>query len=424
MKHALTAAALVMSIAACGGGSPAGNKEELLVWVDNTRTAAAQEYARAHRDQNIRVVTMPPEAGYVPTKVSLANKTGKGWPDVVFLTNPAEVATLAAPPFDFAAPLDEVVPATVRAAFTPGALDACAFGGRLYCLRNDVAPTVLWYDAALMKEFGYQVPKTWQEYTKLGERVAKEHPGHLIGTINGKYGAGVFFASSGCPTRDARSLSEVRIDVRDPSCVRVAQALQPLTANKTVTTMSPTDPAFAKLGQSGKILMLPGPAWFGDFLFKPSFKLAPGRLAAAPMPLWEGDDRPYSGQVGGGVFVVSKHAGQRTKAAADLVTWLTTDQKLQARQPTFPAHGPSAQAWGEAKAADPFYAENPVPVLTEAARNMRQGFGFVRYEAAWQSSFNEIVVAAVTAGEPLAGALPDWQDRLAQAATATGYTVK
>ncbi|TMR90428.1 ABC transporter substrate-binding protein [Nonomuraea basaltis] len=415
---------LLLSAAACGGGPAAKSSDELLVWVDNTRTPAAKQYAAAHPELKIRVVTMPPDAGYVPTKVSLANKTGRGWPDVVFLTNPAETSTLAAPPFDYAAPLDEHVPADVKNAFASGTLDACVIGGKLYCLRNDIAPAVLWYDATLMREFGYQVPKSWEDYGKLGERVAKEHPGYLVGTMNGKYGAGVYFSGSGCPTREALSLTEVHIDTADPKCTRVADLLQPLAAAKAVSTVSPTDPAFAQLGQQGKILMLPGPAWFGDFMFKPSFKLKPGRVAAAPMPVWAGEDEAYSGQVGGGVYVVSRHAGGRAKAAADMITWLTTDVTLQAAQPTFPAHQASAEAWGKAKASDAFYAQDPVPVLKQAAARLRPGFGFVRYEAVWQSSFNETVVAAVTAGKPISGALSDWNQRLTQAATSSGYQVK
>lgn len=54
---------------------------------------AAQQYKKAHPDVKLRIVTIPPDAGYVPTKISLANRTESGWPDVVFLANPAEAAT-------------------------------------------------------------------------------------------------------------------------------------------------------------------------------------------------------------------------------------------------------------------------------------------------------------------------------------------
>ncbi|MFI7707906.1 hypothetical protein [Nonomuraea sp. NPDC049480] len=40
---------LLVSAAACGGGPAAESSEELLVWVDNTRTPAAKQYAGAEK---------------------------------------------------------------------------------------------------------------------------------------------------------------------------------------------------------------------------------------------------------------------------------------------------------------------------------------------------------------------------------------
>ncbi|GAA3795366.1 extracellular solute-binding protein [Streptomyces phyllanthi] len=427
-RAASLAAAAALVVSGCGGtGGGSGNsgdgKGELLVWVDNTRTPAAQQYKKAHPDLKIRIVTIPPEAGYVPTKVSLANRAKSGWPDVVFLTNPAEAATLASEKFGYAAPLDELVPKSVRDGFAPGSLDTCTFGGRTYCLRNDIAPTVLWYDATLMKKYGYQVPKTWADYERTGLKAAKEHPGTIVGAINGKYGAGTYFGSSGCPTRDTLSLTEVDIDLTRKTCTRVADLLQPMARAKAVTTVVPTDPAFAKLGQDDRILMLPGPAWFGDFMFGPAFKIPEGRIAAAPMPTWPGETTSYAGQVGGGAFLVSAHAGDRTEAAADLVRRLTTDVALQAKQPTYPAFTAAAERWGEAKAKDPYYASDPMPALSAAANALRPGFGAVRYEADWQTSFNDTVGRAADSGGNLRKALASWQDKLDAAAETSEYTV-
>ncbi|TPQ15594.1 extracellular solute-binding protein [Streptomyces sporangiiformans] len=428
-RAASLAAAVALALSGCGGtgGGSSGNsgndKGELLVWVDNTRTPAAQQYKKAHPDLKIRIVTIPPDAGYVPTKVSLANRTKRGWPDVVFLTNPAEAATLASEKFGYAAPLDGLVPKSVRDGFAPGSLDTCTFGGETYCLRNDIAPTVLWYDTSLMKEYGYQVPKTWADYQRTGLKAAEEHPGTIVGAINGKYGAGTYFGSSGCPTRDTLSLTKVHIDLTRSSCTRVADLLQPMAEKKAVTTVVPTDPAFAKLGKENKILMLPGPAWFGDFMFGPAFKIPKGRIAAAPMPTWPGETKSYAGQVGGGAFLVSAHAGDRTKEAADLVRWMTTDATLQADQPTYPAFTAAAQKWGEAKAKDPYYAADPMPALTAAANALRPGFGAVRFEADWQASFNDTVGKAADSGADLRKTLASWQDKLEAAAKTSEYSV-
>lgn len=427
-RAASLAAVAALVLSACGGtggssGKSGDDKGELLVWVDNTRTPAAQEYKKAHPDLKIRIVTVPPEAGYVPTKVSLANRTKSGWPDVVFLTNPAEAATLASDKFGYAAPLDDLVPKSVRDGFAPGSLDTCTFSGKTYCLRNDIAPTVLWYDASLMKKYGYEVPKTWAEYKQVGLKAAKEHPGTIVGAINGKYGAGTYFGSSGCPTRDTLSLTKVHIDLTQQTCTRVADLLQPMAKAKAVTTVVPTDPAFAKLGRENKILMLPGPAWFGDFMFGPAFKIPKGRIAAAPMPTWPGETKSSAGQVGGGAFLVSAHAGDRTNEAVDLVRWMTTDVALQAKQPTYPAFTAAAQKWGEAKAKDPYYASDPMPALTAAASALRPGFGAVRFEAEWQASFNDTVGKTADSGGNLRKALTSWQDKLDAAAKTSEYTV-
>lgn len=422
---AVGAALLLTGCGGTGGGSgtSGGGKGELLVWVDNTRTPAARQYEKAHPGLKMRIVTIPPDAGYVPTKVSLANRARNGWPDVVFLANPAEAATLASDRFGYAAPLDGLVPKSVRDGFAPGSLDTCTFGGRTYCLRNDIAPTVLWYDAKLMKDYGYEVPRTWADYQRVGLKAAKDHPGTVVGAINGKYGAGVYFGSSGCPTRDTLSLTEVRIDLARRSCTRVADLLQPMARAKAVTTVVPTDPVFAGLGRENKILMLPGPAWFGDFMFKPAFKIPAGRIAAAAMPTWPGETRSYAGQVGGGAFLVSAHAGDRTKEAVDLVRRLTTDVALQAEQPTYPAFTAAARKWGEAKSKDPYYAADPMPALTASANALRPGFGAVRFEADWQTSFNATVGRAADSGGGLGDALKSWQDKLDAAARTSEYTV-
>jgi ABC-type glycerol-3-phosphate transport system substrate-binding protein len=58
---------------------------------------------------------------------------------------------------------------------------------------------VLWYNKKLMDQWGYQVPKTWEEYQALGEKVAKEHPGYLVGTIGDTNSHESYFWSSQCP---------------------------------------------------------------------------------------------------------------------------------------------------------------------------------------------------------------------------------
>jgi hypothetical protein len=49
--------------------------------------------------------------------------------------------------------------------------------------------------------------------------------------------------------------------------------------------------------------------------------------------------------------------------------------------------------------------------------------GAVRFEADWQSSFNDTLVKAIDSGGNLRSALASWQGKLEAAAKTTGYTV-
>ena len=91
--------ALCRPPAACGGGGGGAGKVQdgftqakqsggtLTVWVDSTRLAAAQLYQKQHPEVKMDIVTYDGDANgsnYLQTKVSLFNRTGRGWPDVVF----------------------------------------------------------------------------------------------------------------------------------------------------------------------------------------------------------------------------------------------------------------------------------------------------------------------------------------------------
>ena len=146
----------------------------LTVWVDSTRLAAAQLYQKEHPSVKMNIVTYDGDANgsnYLQTKVGLFNRTGSGWPDVVFSAQNNEVTW--AVPAGFPAPLNKgLIPQSTLAGWATGANNAVPVNGTLYCLRNDLSQTVLWYNSALMKQWGYQVPTTWEQYQALGQKVA------------------------------------------------------------------------------------------------------------------------------------------------------------------------------------------------------------------------------------------------------------
>ncbi|WP_406300124.1 extracellular solute-binding protein [Embleya sp. NBC_00888] len=422
------AAAASLLLVACGSGDGGAKKPgaaddpsaQLLVWTDSTRQPGFEQFKKSHPNVPMKIETYDTET--LLTKIQLFNRTGKGWPDVLFSQVPNDVAALSSKQYDFAEPLDALIPADVRTGFGKSNAD-CTIDGKLYCLKNDLSQSVLWYDKSLMDQFGYQVPTTWNEYRDLGLRVAREHPGYIVGTAGFKFLYYDFFWSSGCPLQQVTGPDQVVIDTKDPRCTRVADLLDPLIAAGSVSRSGPFDTDVIKLGQEKKILMMPGASWYGDFVFKPdnSFKSAKGTIAAAAYPTWEGESTNWSGSTGGGIYMVSKHT-KNTKGAYDMAQWMATSNEYQSTAATYPAYGPAAQVWSSRVNADGFYASDPFPVLQKAADRVNPIEANTRY--AIEAPMTATVVEKVRGGGKIADGLSELDKQLTQLAQMSGYTVK
>jgi ABC-type glycerol-3-phosphate transport system substrate-binding protein len=427
---AVTMAVALATIAACSSGSASTTtatdaKAPLTVWVDADRAPQAQAYAKAHPDLMIKINTVDPAQGSNTSKIALAEKAGSGIPDVIFLGSPDEISTLSAKAINFPLALNELVPSATLQGF-PDKLARCSFSGKVYCLGNDVGQTVLWYNKSLFAQWGYTVPKTFDDFKTLGIKLAKEHPGYNLGTVNGRYGTDAFFGSSGCPVSDATSVTEVKINTSDPKCVRVGNVIGPLMANGSLSTLDLFDKNYTAQVAAGKVIAMVGASWTAQFAFKPmttksgtSFN-AVGKYAAAPMPTWSGESKNWSGAVGGGIWIVSNKA-KNQQAAVDFAVAMTTSPVIAKTQTTYPAYGPSADIWIAQKTTDPWYAAPPGAALKAAAANINPALGYVRYQTQLLDSYNATVLKS--GATDMTGALKQWGEQIKQAATSSGYTV-
>lgn len=417
-KFARVALALIGLATIALGISTAQGDDEILIWTDSARLPGYQLYQKTHPDVKVRIVTI--DFNDFKNRINLFNKAGSGWPDVVFTPGPADVTILSQPEVNYTADLTPLISSDVIGKFAKNSLDGCRTGKKLYCLRNDLAQVVLWYNAKTMKDFGYNVPKTWEEYEALGLKVAKEHPGYVVGAAGDNGMAEMYFHGGACPITQkvGSSGNTVRVNFNDPKCVRVAKMLDNLLAAGAVTKAGPFEADFVKLGTENKILMLPAANWFGEFVFKPTYKTPSGQLSAA-MPLrWANQKVATTFGWGGGAYFVSTHA-KNPKAAADVITWMATSPDYQADAPTFPAYLPAADVWAKKIREDKYYASDIYPVFREAASMIVNNF--TRYNV--PNVFGKFYIPAVKEGKSIVAALPDLQTELVNAAKVAGYTV-
>jgi ABC-type glycerol-3-phosphate transport system substrate-binding protein len=395
---------------------------EITVWADSTRLPAVEAYQEAHPDSKLDIVTYDGSAGgstYLQTKVQLFDRTGKGWPDVVFGT-PTDVTWASQPTgpkaVPFAAPMEELVDQSVLDGFATGSLAPCEFDGKTYCLRNDIAQVVLWYNKSLMDQWGYTVPTTWEEYEALGERVAVDHPGYIVGAVGDTNSQESYFWSSQCPAQQLQDSGELRVDLQAEECTRMASLLDNLIGRGAVSTQGFFTPGF----DGSKVLMANGPSWYGQYLFNSAFKIPAGQIAAANPMSWDGESAAFTGNVGGGVWMVSSHSAN-LKASTELAEWLTTSNENLHNAPTYPAYEPGAQAWLADPVNKDYFANDISEAFTTAADQVWTGWSNTQFSDA--TSWSSVVLPALTAGKTLTETLPAWQEAIVNEAESVGYTV-
>ena len=434
------AALAVLVLAGCSstGGTTVGSygfpqakqdsKATITVWVDADRSAAVTAFEKANPDIAVKAVSYDGSANgsnSFRTKMQLFDRSGSGWPDVVFSTqnNDASWASQSTGGKQaFAASLNGgLVPSKTLDNFTKGSLDPCSVNGKVYCLRNDVAQTVLWYNKSLMDEFGYTVPTTWEEYEALGQKVAQDHPGYIIGTAGDAWTPEVYFWASKCQANDITGVKSVTVKTNTTECKRAASMLDTLRENGAVPVVSVFTPEFLQ-SYTGKVLMLPGPAWYAGAIFnnKDSLNVPTGQLAiAAPLP-WKGE-KAVTGDVGGGTWFISSHS-KNLKAAEKFAEFVTTADDYQVDlAPGYPAYAPAAEKWTKKQESSGYYATSLQPII-EAAPLIWSGWGsgVFSQEAIWAKT----ITPAVSSGKNIVDLLPAWQTAIANQAKVNGYTVK
>jgi len=362
-------------------------KPSITIWVDAPRLPGAKLYAEIMKP-TVNVKVELHAQGDLVQKVPLFNRVKKGWPDVVF-GPPNDVSVLK--DAGNALALDKYAPASFWKDMEAGNQWCKGSDGKYYCVKNDLAQTVLWVNTKLMKDFGYTVPKTMDEFAKIGADIAKNHPGYSLGALGAQGVYSSYLWPSQCPVNQATSATAVKIAPKSPKCTRATALLQPMIDSGVMSTSAPWDADFIKdYGQANKVVMTIGPSWFGEFVIRPasSWAVPAGQITAAPMPMWAGEKVNYSGEWGGGIYTVSPHSKYPKEALAFAIFMVSDKRNVvdvanpdgSKGAPTFPASQKGNALWKAAISADKYYSANPYPAMLEQSKKIFSGEKPVSYD--------------------------------------------
>ncbi|KKD07888.1 ABC transporter substrate-binding protein [Streptomyces sp. WM6386] len=317
-------AALGLFATACGGDGDTsdsasdGKPVTLDYWTWTLGAKSTVEaFNRTHKDVQVKFTEIPSGTeGY--SKMANAVKAGNA-PDV------ATIEYQMVPEFASQGnliDLTEYAGETVKSKFPESIQSLVTFGGKTWTVPYDAAPQLYYYRTDLFEKYGIEVPRTWDQFRTVAEKVKKEDKNvrlasmpksdpALLAALSWQAG-GKWFATEG----DAW-----RAGVNDADTKKVAAYWDGLVKDDLVQTFTGWSPEETKARASGKTLSFLGASWSAGGM-KTSMPDLAGKWAAAPMPNW---GTAASGNYGGtsyGVLKGSDHA----EAAAEFITWLTTQK--------------------------------------------------------------------------------------------------
>jgi len=170
----------------------------ITVWIDQDRQPMVDAYIKAFPDKGKLIKVSIVDREQFPAKVCSSTiqpgLAGRG----LRRAAPCRSRGRCSPsiPLD----LTPLVPADTLKGYA--GMDGCTFGDKVYCLRNDLAQFVLYYNKPLMDKFGYAVPKTFEDLQALSDKVAKEQPGYLLARLAMVGRSFPSSIASGCPSHE------------------------------------------------------------------------------------------------------------------------------------------------------------------------------------------------------------------------------
>ena len=416
---------ITLALSALLVASPALADGQLTVWADATRQPAVQAFEAAHPEIKVNLVVddgSSGASGTFQTKISLADQAGSGWPDVVFSSQQNDAAWAAKDNNGvqaFAMALNKgVLDQSFLDGFTPGALDPVTVDGTVYGLRNDLAPVLFWYNKALLDQFGYEAPKTWEDYQALGDKLAKDHPGYFLGSIGDSFeGPYIYYWSGQAPVFQVKG-DTFTSDTSAPNSKKVSDLIDHMLKNGSLTQDSVFGASF--VAKADHLVAIPGPAWYAGALFQNpgGVNAKPGTWAAAAPLTWTNGDK-VTGNVGGGVWYASSHT-ENPEAVKTFLQIIVSDEKT-AGTGGLPAYKAAADKWLDGQAKSGFYAGDFKAAVSAAASSVWSGWGFPNLspETAWA----KVITPGLAAGKTMADLSADWQTEMKNEAQVAGYTV-
>ena len=439
---ALTAAATLIGLAACGGGSDNAskgstgdaNKAEIVFWgwdTGHTMTNLIKDFQKANPGITVKFNNTG-TASDTQTALSNAIAAGKGAPDVVMLEDPT--VTQFAVTGDLA-DLSQFGADKIADDFSAGPWNKLQYNNKPYALPIDSGPEVFFYNDAVFKKAGVDGTKikTWDDYYEAAKKV-KAAGSYMTNNSGSSMEYQPFTAQAWQAGAQPWKVDGEKITIdmtNDAGMKKYIEFQQKLIDEDLVDTkIANWSDDWNRALNEGDIATLTIGAWMPVNLMNGAPDQA-GNWRVAQLPQWnEGDE--VSAEDGGSALAVVSQSKQQA-AAYKFVEYLTHGDGAQtmADTGTFPSlkkilssdsfTNPNTEA--NKKVNDYFGGQNVNEILSEAAQRKVSAFQYLPYNPYAQSTFGDQISKAYSEDITLEEAFVNYSKALTDHGNQQGYTV-
>ncbi|MDH2427035.1 extracellular solute-binding protein [Sphaerisporangium sp. TRM90804] len=286
--------------------------------------------------------------------------------------------------------------ASAKAEFSEGIWRMVTLGTEgVYALPQDSGPMMLYYRQDLLKKYGVEVPKTWEQYAQAARTVREKDPKVFLGTFSSKDpGAFAGLAQQAGAQWWSIAGESWKVAVDDPATRKVADYWGGLVKEGVIDDQPYFTPEWNKALNDGTLLSWPSAVW-GPGVLSTNAPKGKGKWAIAPLPQWsEGEN--FSGFWGGSSTAVAEKSPNRA-AAVKFATWLNTDPEAVGMLVSEAAIYPAVSDAGSRLGSAPEYFSNQEDFWQQATTIAATARGFtfgpnvnVAYSA-WKDAFDKAV---------------------------------
>lgn len=241
------------------------------------------------------------------------------------------------------------------------------FAGATYGLPQDTGPLVMYYRTDLFKEYGIDVPTTWDEYKEAAKTVREKNPDAYIQAFLPDEAMWMMALSQAAGSTFWNIESDAwKVAIDSPESQKVASYWQDLIDTDLVTNIPRWDPNFDKGLNEGTLVATIGASWEAP-LIAGSAPETKGNWGVAQLPAWDAAN-PMVGEDGGSVVGVLKGCEFPAEALA-FTDWLNTNTADLMPLGLFPATPAPADGFATPEGLKEFFGGQDIYAEFSTANN-------------------------------------------------------